>query len=131
MALQLLQVESGEKKDRLQAMLSLLVQLLFESRLVPSVALEIASEITICCNKAFGDLVELEVESPEDGEEPAFMDVLVDVLLSLLAQPSAPIRAAAEQVRCNALNLKPLYSQLLGDDSQMRMVKCLSSIFAT
>ncbi|CAM6089353.1 unnamed protein product [Calypogeia fissa] len=94
----LVQVESGEKKDRLQAMLSLIMQLLFESRLVPSIAVEIASEITICCKKAFGDLVELEVESPEDGEEPAFMDVLVDVLLSLLAQPSAPIRAAAEQV---------------------------------
>lgn len=80
-------------------MLGLLVQMLFESRLVPRLAVENAAEITMCCKKAFGDLVELEGELEEDGEEePAFMDVLVDVLLSLLAQPSAPIRAAAEQV---------------------------------
>ncbi|BBN10857.1 DNA polymerase phi [Marchantia polymorpha subsp. ruderalis] len=93
-------VESADQKERLQAMISIIVQLLFESLLTPNVAVESAPEISICCKKAFGDLVDVDVDSDteEGSEAPAFMDVLVDLLLSLLAESSAPVRLAAEQV---------------------------------
>ncbi|KAL3690685.1 hypothetical protein R1sor_004336 [Riccia sorocarpa] len=89
----------GDKKERLQAMIGLLVQLVYETLSNPKVAVDTATEISVICSKVFGDLVEFEVESDVDeSEEPHFMDVLVDVLLSLLAESSAAVRSSAEQV---------------------------------
>jgi hypothetical protein len=54
----------------------------------------------LCCKRAFGDLIDVYTEGDDDDEElPAFIDVLIDILLSLLTEQSAPIRAAAEQVQ--------------------------------
>lgn len=62
---------------------------------------EAASELIICCKKAFPapDLLELSAEDDDDDAAPAVMDVLVDTLLSLLPQSSAPMRTSIEQVR--------------------------------
>lgn len=64
---------------------------------------EAASELIICCKKAFPtpDLLESSGEEDADDTTPAVMDVLVDTLLSLLPQSSAPMRTAIEQVRLN------------------------------
>ena len=64
---------------------------------------EAAFELITCCKKAFPapDLLESsgEDEDEDDDAAPAVMDVLVDTLLSLLPQSSAPMRTAIEQVR--------------------------------
>ena len=63
---------------------------------------EAASELVICCKKAFStpDLLESSGEEEVSGDgAPELMDVLVDTLLSLLHQSSAPMRSAIEQVR--------------------------------
>lgn len=88
--------------SKMQAMRFLLIQLLLEIPLRPGEICETAAELLICCNKAFGNIIEL-VESNDDDENetPALMDVLVDALLSLLPHSPAPVRAAVEQVfRC-------------------------------
>jgi len=62
---------------------------------------EAASELIICCKKAFpaSDLPESSGEDDvEGGDAPELMDVLVDTLLSLLPQSSAPMRSSIEQV---------------------------------
>lgn len=62
---------------------------------------EAASELVICCKKAFAasDLLDSSGEDEVDGDAtPDLMDVLVDTLLSLLPQSSAPMRSAIEQV---------------------------------
>lgn len=85
-------------------MRGLLSNLLLESFLEPGSTDDIAAELVICCSRAFPDLPELAkiappVEEEEDNEEvPPVMDVLLDVLLSLLAKSSTPIRNAVEQV---------------------------------
>lgn len=84
----------------MRAMCSLLMQFLLQS--ATTGVNDITSELLLCCKKAFGELIEVdanEIVQEDDGGSPSFMDVLVDILLSLLAQSSAPIRAAAEQVR--------------------------------
>ncbi|KAL2622927.1 hypothetical protein R1flu_003132 [Riccia fluitans] len=93
-------VTSGDQKERLVAMIGIIVQLLYETLVSPKVAVDTANEISIICRKVFGDLVEFEVESDVDEESEAapFMDVLVDVLLSLLAESSVAVRTSAEQV---------------------------------
>lgn len=62
---------------------------------------EAASELIICCKKAFAasDLLPTFGED-EMGDEatPELMDVLVDTLLSLLPQSSTSLRTAIEQV---------------------------------
>eukprot|EP01018_Ginkgo_biloba_P010694 Gb_40439 [translate_table: standard] len=60
------------------------------------------TELVISCKKAFGSVLELEVEDQDDeGEPPILMDVLVDTLLSLLPQSPAPVHGSVEQVlRC-------------------------------
>lgn len=65
--------------------------------------MEAASELIICCKKAFAAPDLLESSSGDDNDlsdegAPELMDVLVDTLLSLLPQSSAPMRSAIEQV---------------------------------
>ena len=61
---------------------------------------EAASELVICCKKAFSvvDLPEFSEDDAEDDAAPELMDVLVDTLLSLLPQSSVHMRSAIEQV---------------------------------
>ncbi|XP_051146638.1 rDNA transcriptional regulator pol5 [Andrographis paniculata] len=87
--------------SKLHAMRYLLIQLLLQILLRPGECFEAASELVMCCKKAFGssDLLASSEEDESDGEDaPELMDVLVDTLLSLLPQSSAPMRSAIEQV---------------------------------
>lgn len=93
--------------NRLHALRYLLIQLLLQVFLRPVEYSEAASELVICCNKAFS-AADLPDNSGEDDLEadsaPELMDVLVDTLLSLLPQSSAPMRSSIEQVsKCNQL----------------------------
>ncbi|BBH09251.1 DNA polymerase V family [Prunus dulcis] len=84
---------------RLHALRYLLIQLLLELLLRPKEYLDAVSELIICCKKAFPDLLDSPGEDGLDGDDtPAVMDVLVDTLLSLLPQSSAPMRTSIEQV---------------------------------
>ncbi|EXC33021.1 DNA polymerase V [Morus notabilis] len=93
---------SGLSSDvnRLHALRYLLIQLLLQMLLRPREFLEAASELIICCRKAYPcpDLLESSGEDDNDDTAPAVMDVMVDTLLSLLPQSSAPMRTAIEQV---------------------------------
>ncbi|PQQ19747.1 DNA polymerase V [Prunus yedoensis var. nudiflora] len=85
--------------NRLHALRYLLIQLLLEMLLRPKEYLDAVSELIICCKKAFPDLLDSPGEDGLDGDDtPAVMDVLVDTLLSLLPQSSAPMRTSIEQV---------------------------------
>lgn len=87
--------------DKLHALRFLVIQLLLQILLRPCEFSEAAAELNICCKRAFGstDLLDSsgEDESSVDGT-PYSMDVLVDTMLSLLPQSSAPLRSAIEQV---------------------------------
>lgn len=76
--------------------------MLLQLLLRPGEYTEAASELMICCRKAFSvhDLESSEEDESEDAASPELMDVLVDTLLSLLPQSSAPLRSAVEQVCC-------------------------------
>ncbi|WJZ94828.1 hypothetical protein VitviT2T_013653 [Vitis vinifera] len=79
----------------------LLIQLLLQILLRPGEFSEAASELILCCKKAFSpsDLLESSGEDELYGDEThKLMDVLVDTLLSLLPESSAPMRSAIEQV---------------------------------
>ncbi|KAK2983205.1 hypothetical protein RJ640_018550 [Escallonia rubra] len=94
---------SGLSADahKLHALRYLLIQLLLQILLRPGEFSEAASELVMCCKKAFPspDLLESSGEDEPDGDgTPELMDVLVDTLLSLLPQSSAPMRSAIEQV---------------------------------
>lgn len=85
----------------MHALRYLLIQLVLQILLRPEEFSEAASELIICCKKAFaaGDLLDSDGEEEEEsGGMPVLMDVLVDTLLSLLPQSSAPMRSAIEQV---------------------------------
>ena len=87
--------------NRLHALRYLLIQLLLQVLLHPGEFSEAASELVICCKKAFStsDLPESSGEDDvEVDDAPELMDVLVDTLLSLLPQSSAPMRSSIEQV---------------------------------
>ena len=99
--------------NKLHALRYLLIQLLLQVLLRPGEFSEAASELILCCKKAFSssDLLESSGEDELDGDEtPELMNVLVDTLLSLLPESSAPMRSAIEQVRM--ANQSP-YSHLL------------------
>ncbi|CAN8251658.1 unnamed protein product [Cochlearia groenlandica] len=86
-----------------RALRHLVVQLLLQTLLHPGEFFEAASELSVCCDKAFKSSLDLpksdgEGEAGGDDEEPAVMDVLVDTLLSLLPHSSAPMRSSIEQV---------------------------------
>lgn len=87
--------------DKLHALRYLLIQLLLQVLLRPGEFSEAASDLVMCCKKAFAtsDLLNSSGEDESDGDStPELMDVLVDTLLSLLPQSSAPVRSAIEQV---------------------------------
>ncbi|CBI35443.3 unnamed protein product, partial [Vitis vinifera] len=87
--------------NKLHALRYLLIQLLLQVLLRPGEFSEAASELILCCKKAFSssDLLESSGEDELDGDEtPELMNVLVDTLLSLLPESSAPMRSAIEQV---------------------------------
>lgn len=93
---------SGPEVHKLHALRYLLIQLLLQVLLRPEEFAEAASELVICCKKAFSslDLLESSGDDEMSGGDgaPELLDVLVDTLLSLLPQSSAPMRAAIEQV---------------------------------
>ncbi|CAL5377606.1 unnamed protein product [Camellia sinensis] len=87
--------------NKLHALRYLLIQLVLQVLLRPGEFSEAVSELIICCKKAFStaDLLDSSGEDEIDGDgTPMLMDVLVDTLLSLLPQSSAPMRSAIEQV---------------------------------
>ncbi|CAA0807383.1 DNA polymerase V family [Striga hermonthica] len=86
--------------SKLHALRYLLIQLLLQIILRPGEFFEAASELVMCCKKAFGssDLLGSSEEDEYDEGAPELMDVLVDTMLSLLPQSSAPLRSAIEQV---------------------------------
>ncbi|CAH8363308.1 unnamed protein product [Eruca vesicaria subsp. sativa] len=92
----------SSEASKYHALRHLVVQLLLQILLHPGEFSEAASELSVCCDKAFGsssDLLNSDGEGEADGEEePAVMDVLVDTLLSLLPHSSAPMRSSIEQV---------------------------------
>nr|GLL45519.1 myb-binding protein 1A-like protein [Ipomoea trifida] len=107
--------------NKCHAMRYLLIQLLLQILLRPGEFSEAASELVICCKKTFGssDLLGSsgEDESNENGA-PELMDVLVDTMLSLLPQSSAPLRTAIEQTFkyfCNDIT----------DDGLVRMLRVI------
>ncbi|KAF3549544.1 hypothetical protein DY000_02005850 [Brassica cretica] len=84
--------------SKYHALRHLVVQLLLQILLHPGEFSEAASELSVCCDKAFSSS-STDGEGEADGEEePAVMDVLVDTLLSLLPHSSAPMRSSIEQV---------------------------------
>lgn len=90
----------GAEANKLHAMRYLLIQLLLQVLLRPGEFSEAASELVICCKKAFAasDLLDSGEEELDNDADPKLMDVLVDTFLSLLPQSSAPLRSAIEQV---------------------------------
>ncbi|CAN6686179.1 unnamed protein product [Malus baccata var. baccata] len=107
--------------NRLHALRYVLIQLLLQMLLRPKEYLEAVSELMICCKKAFpvADLLDSPGEDDLDDEgAPAMMDVLVDTLLSLLPQSSAPMRTAIEQVfKC--------FCDDITDDGLLRMLRVI------
>ncbi|XP_019239741.1 PREDICTED: DNA polymerase V-like [Nicotiana attenuata] len=86
--------------NKFHSMRYLLMQLLLQVLLRPEEFSEAASELVICCSKAFrsSDLASSgEDEADGDGTHE-LMDVLVDTMLSLLPQSSAAMRTAIEKV---------------------------------
>ncbi|KAI4299194.1 hypothetical protein L6164_032675 [Bauhinia variegata] len=107
--------------NKLHAMRYLLVQLLLQVLLGPGEYSEAASELVMCCKKAFSilDLPESSVEeSLEVDIAPEWIDVLVDTLLSLLPQASAPMRSAIEQVF-------KYFCKEITDDGLLRMLRVI------
>ncbi|KAK9134200.1 hypothetical protein Syun_013530 [Stephania yunnanensis] len=91
----------GIVANKLHALRYLLIQLVLQLLLRPGEFHEAASELVICCNKAFpcpDPLGFSEDDDDSSDDEPKMMDVLVDTMLSLLPQSSAPMRTAIEQV---------------------------------
>ncbi|XVE93570.1 hypothetical protein REPUB_Repub01dG0206200 [Reevesia pubescens] len=87
--------------NKLHALRYLLILLLLQVLLRPGEFCDAASELIICCKKAFAapdDLNSSGEDELDSDAAPKLMDVLVDTLLSLLPQSSAPMRSAIEQV---------------------------------
>ncbi|KAL2936701.1 rDNA transcriptional regulator pol5 [Bienertia sinuspersici] len=106
--------------NKLHALRYLLIQLLLQLLLRPGEFTEATSELIICCRKAFSihDLADSSGEDETEDGSPELMDVLVDTLLSLLPQSSAPLRSAVEQVfryYCNEVT----------DDGLLRMLRVI------
>ncbi|KAJ0103191.1 hypothetical protein Patl1_04068 [Pistacia atlantica] len=107
--------------NKLHALRYLLIQLLLHVLLRPGEYSEAASELIMCCKKAFAssDLLNSSGEDElDDDSAPKLMDVLVDTLLSLLPQSSAPMRSAIEQV------FKYFCNDVM-DDGLLRMLRVI------
>lgn len=93
-----------KQTEKLLAMRTLLSHLLLESYLSPGSSNDIAAELAICCSKIFPAIAELSttvapiLTEDESEDPPPVMDVLLDLLLSLLAKSSSLIREASEKV---------------------------------
>ncbi|KAK9044203.1 hypothetical protein V6N11_072519 [Hibiscus sabdariffa] len=91
----------SDDANKLHSLRYLLILLLLQVLLRPVEFCDSASELIMCCKKAFAspDDPDSSGEDESNGDAaPELMDVLVDTLLSLLPQSSAPIRSAIEQV---------------------------------
>ncbi|KAL4320292.1 hypothetical protein GQ457_18G015480 [Hibiscus cannabinus] len=90
----------GNDANKLHALRYLLILLLLQVLLRPGEFCDAASELIICCKKAFAASDDPDSSGDESNGDaaPELMDVLVDTLLSLLPQSSAPMRSAIEQV---------------------------------
>lgn len=111
--------------NKLHALRYLLIQLLLQVFLRPGEFSEAASELIICCKKAFAasDLLPSSGEDEMDGDAtPQLMDVLVDTLLSLLPQSSNPMRTAIEQVF-------KYFCDDITDDGLLRMLRVVKKTF--
>ncbi|KAL2537188.1 DNA polymerase V family [Forsythia ovata] len=106
---------------KIHALRYLLIQLLLQILVRPGEFSEAASELTTCCKKAYGssDLLESSGEDEPEGDgTPELMDVLVDTMLSLLPQSSAPMRSAIEQVF-------KYFCKDVTDDGLLRMLRVI------
>ncbi|CAI9104153.1 OLC1v1002776C1 [Oldenlandia corymbosa var. corymbosa] len=107
--------------NKLHALRYLLIQLLLQILLRPGEYHEASVELIICCKRSFGtsDIIDSSGEDDlnEDGA-PDVMDVLVDTMLSLLPQSSAPLRSAIEQVF-------KYFSNDITEDGLMRMLRVI------
>ncbi|XP_074344144.1 rDNA transcriptional regulator pol5 [Apium graveolens] len=105
---------------KLRSLRYLLIQLLLQVLLRPDEFIEAASELIICCKKAFPspDLDLSGDDEPDSDGTPELMDVLVDTLLSLLPQSSAPMRSAIEQVF-------KYFCDGITDDGLLRMLRVI------
>ncbi|KAB1206724.1 DNA polymerase V [Morella rubra] len=111
--------------NKLHALRHLLIQLLLQVLLRPGEFSEAASELIICCKKAFAtsDLLRSSGEDEMDGDtSPELMDVLVDTLLSLLPQSSTSMRTAIEQVF-------RYFCDDITDDALLRMLRVIKKTF--
>ncbi|XP_073123017.1 uncharacterized protein [Henckelia pumila] len=111
----------GMDANKLHALRYLLIQLLLQILLHPGEFFEAATELLVCCKKAFGssDLLGSSSEDELDGDnDPELMDVVVDTMLSLLPQSSAPLRSAIEQVF-------KYFSNEVTDDGLLRMLRVI------
>ncbi|XP_073027646.1 uncharacterized protein [Primulina eburnea] len=111
----------GMDANKLHALRYLLIQLLLQILLHPGEFFEAASELVMCCKKAFGssDLLGSSSEDESDGDNaPELMDVVVDTMLSLLPQSSAPLRSAIEQVF-------KYFSSEVTNDGLLRMLRVI------
>ncbi|XP_022763604.1 uncharacterized protein LOC111309052 isoform X2 [Durio zibethinus] len=87
--------------NKLHGFRNLLILLLLQVLLRPGEFCDAASELIICCKKAFAAPDDLDSSGEDELDSdaaPELMDVLVDTLLSLLPQSSVPMRFAIEQV---------------------------------
>lgn len=87
--------------NKLHALRYLLIQLLLQILLQPGEFSDAAFELIFCCKKflASDNLLNSSGEDESDDEgAPVLMNVVVDLLLSLLPQSSGPTRSAIEQV---------------------------------
>ncbi|XP_059313830.1 rDNA transcriptional regulator pol5 isoform X1 [Lycium ferocissimum] len=108
------------ENNKFHSMRYLLIQLLLQVLLRPQEFSEAASELVICCTKAFqsSDLASTEEDETDGDDAPECMDVLVDTMLSLLPQSSAPMRTAIEQVfKC--------FCHDVTDDGLLRMLRVI------
>ncbi|XAR73034.1 DNA-directed DNA polymerase [Bertholletia excelsa] len=107
--------------NKLHALRYLLIQLMLQVLIRPGEFSEAASELIICCKKAFAtpDLPDSSGDDEAEGDgTPALMDVLVDTLLSLLPQSSSPMRSAIEQVF-------KYFCEDVTDDGLLRMLRVI------
>lgn len=95
---------------------------------------EAASELVICFKKTFSsDLPESSGEDDlEVDDAPELMDVLVDTLLSLLPQSSAPMRSSIDQVimKIEMFSFGSFVIIIHHSIKQIAVPHCLISVYA-
>ncbi|KAK6916230.1 DNA polymerase V/Myb-binding protein 1A [Dillenia turbinata] len=92
--------ELGPDASRMNSLRYWVIQLLLQVLLRPGEFSEAANELVMCCKEGFA-ASNFPDSSGEDEidhkDEPEFIDVLLDTMLSLLPQSSAPLRSSIEQ----------------------------------